>query len=194
MPKPATLGLERLLGYGPRLGDFLTRTRRTLKPTTRTAARWDQGSPLEEPLASPTRRGALAVGRPEADLANRVRLDHRDQVVVCLPRQAGEAARREVTNGGPGVALNVRAVLRWGPPLGIVGETVPASLAPGEARDLVIRWGAEPQEDWQQVLGAIYYNVVAGDLWETEFRIYMSATVTSSMCSAPGRSSSPTAR
>jgi hypothetical protein len=77
-----------------------------------------------------------------------------------------------VTNGGPGVALNVKAQLRWGPPSGILAETVPTSLGPGESRNLVINWGANVQEEWLQVQGALYYEDVSGALWETNFRVY----------------------
>jgi len=77
-----------------------------------------------------------------------------------------------VTNGGQGVALNVLAQLRWGPPSGILGETVPTSLAPGESSDLVIRWNGAPREEWRQVAGKLYCNDSSGALWETDFRIY----------------------
>jgi hypothetical protein len=76
-----------------------------------------------------------------------------------------------VTNGGSGVALNVRARLEWGPPSGVFVETVPTSLGPGESRDLTIP--GQPPEDWgQQVRGLLHYGDTPGPTWETRFRIY----------------------
>jgi hypothetical protein len=78
-----------------------------------------------------------------------------------------------VTNGGPGVALNVKAQLRRTPVKDLFADTMPTSLGPGESRDLVIGRRDGGIDQWPpQIEGALYYNDVSGALWETNFRIY----------------------
>lgn len=78
-----------------------------------------------------------------------------------------------VTNGGPGVAMNVKAQLRQTAGSALVAETVPTSLGPGESRPLLIAWPSGHAKAWPaQLVGALYYNDVPGALWETAFRIY----------------------
>lgn len=92
------------------------------------------------------------------------------------PPYAGPVTRQEVlpvTNGGPGVALNVCARLDFGPPGGVFVESVPTSLAPGDRADLRLNWGGVPQTDWHNVSGAIHYEDVVGALWRTRFRIWI---------------------
>jgi hypothetical protein len=75
-----------------------------------------------------------------------------------------------VTNGGPGVALNVRAGLRWGTGEQPVAETIPTSLGPGESRELIIKWQTE-EDRWGQLRGLLHYRDIAGALWQTRFTI-----------------------
>jgi hypothetical protein len=75
-----------------------------------------------------------------------------------------------VTNGGPGVALNVKAQLRWGNGEQLVGEKIATSLGPSESRELLIRWQRE-EPQWGQLRGLLHYTDIAGALWQTRFRI-----------------------
>jgi hypothetical protein len=77
-----------------------------------------------------------------------------------------------VTNGGPGVALNVTAQLRWSSAGGIMGETMPTSIGPGESATLALRYSGEVTKEWESVQGLLYYSDAPGALWETEFRVY----------------------
>jgi hypothetical protein len=76
-----------------------------------------------------------------------------------------------VKNGGPGVALNVRARLEWPAPGGVNVETVPTSLAPGDSADLRINWGGKAETDWSNVVGTLTYEDVAHVVWQTDFHI-----------------------
>lgn len=74
-------------------------------------------------------------------------------------------------NGGPGVALNVRARLDWPAPAGVYVESVPTSLAPDDSADLRINWGVQPRTDWAGVSGALTYFDITGAVWQTQFHV-----------------------
>jgi hypothetical protein len=76
-----------------------------------------------------------------------------------------------VKNGGPGVALNVRARLDWPAPAGVHVESVPTSLAPDDSADLRINWGVQPRTDWADVSGTLTYSDITGAVWQTQFRV-----------------------
>jgi hypothetical protein len=76
-----------------------------------------------------------------------------------------------VTNGGPGVALNVRARLEWPGAGGQYVGTVPSSIAPGQFTDLRINWGGDPLTDWANVVGALTYEDIHGTQWRTNFTV-----------------------
>ena len=76
-----------------------------------------------------------------------------------------------VKNGGPGVALNVRGQLHFGPPTGAFVAVVPTSLAPGESADLVLNWGSAPISGWKGASGFLLYNDIAGVRWRTDYRV-----------------------
>jgi hypothetical protein len=79
-----------------------------------------------------------------------------------------------VTNGGPGVALNVRTQLRWGTGEQLVAETIPTSLSPGESRELIVKWKVEEMKTLDQIRelrGLLHYEDIAGALWQTRFLI-----------------------
>ena len=75
-----------------------------------------------------------------------------------------------VTNGGPGVALNVRAQFRGATGEHLVAETIPTSLGPDESRELVIKWQAEGIPGGQ-LRGLLHYYDISGVQWRTRFRI-----------------------
>jgi len=76
-----------------------------------------------------------------------------------------------VKNGGPGVALNVRARLVWPGPEGHNVETVPVSLAPDGSTDLRINWAGQPETYWDNVNGRLTYRDIHGGMWQTDFHI-----------------------
>jgi hypothetical protein len=84
---------------------------------------------------------------------------------------SGWRAVLPVTNGGPGVALNIGAELRWGAGSQLVAQTIPTSLGPGESRELDVNWQSK-QSRWGQLLGLLLYSDISGALWRTRFRIY----------------------
>ncbi len=77
-------------------------------------------------------------------------------------------------NAGPGVALNVRGELNFGPPTGVHVKFMQTTFAPGDERDLLIEWSGQPQpgQDWIGVVGKLDYEDIRGHTWQTYFRIY----------------------
>jgi len=76
-----------------------------------------------------------------------------------------------VKNIGPGLALNVRRSLKWGPPSGVYVDMLPTSVGPREREDLRVHWDAPTLNEWQLVHGTLDYNDSVGRRWRTTFEI-----------------------
>jgi hypothetical protein len=74
-----------------------------------------------------------------------------------------------VTNGGPGLAINVRGTLYFAGPGGVSVELVPTSLAPGESEYMRINWGGPPITQWADARGFLLYDDIAGETWRTDY-------------------------
>jgi hypothetical protein len=139
-------------------------------------------------LATQARSEAREVGKEAEQVAEQVKLQ-REQMEASLrpivlpvspqgwsdgsaPYHSTWVLRLPVKNGGPGAAINLRAVIEWtGDGVSHV-ESVATSLAPGDAEDLRLAWADdEPRFDWSSAQGVLSYDDIASARWRTEFTI-----------------------
>jgi hypothetical protein len=77
----------------------------------------------------------------------------------------------QLTNAGPGVALNIIGQMTWPPPVDVSAQIPSMHLASNSDVETCVGLDLSPRTPWADVTGQVTCLEIANDTWLTEFTI-----------------------